>query len=117
MQMNLREWISELNAAVTERDIVSVMDAFVKQMRRGAALPEECMPRQAGNVDEIRRTASCLAELRLDSTTSPADREAYQNLLVLFSLAVDRIAVLEARGLLIPLGSGITPRLQPRPTF
>ena len=113
--MNLREWISELNAAVTERDIVAVMDAFVKQMRRSSALPEECMPKQAGNVDEIRSTAACLANLRVDPGADCADREAYQQLLVLFSLAVDRIAVLEARGLLIPLGTGFG--LHPRPSY
>jgi hypothetical protein len=113
--MNLREWISELNAATTERDIVSVMDAFVKQMRIGSAIPEECMPRSAGNASEIRRAAKCLAEMRIDAATGADARETHQDLLVLFSLAVDRINMLEARGLLIPLGP--MPRYHPRPAF
>ena len=114
--MNLREWISELNASTTERDIVAVMDAFVKQMRHVGDLPEQCMPREAGNAGEIRRTAKCLAELRVDTSADAGAREAYQQLLILFSLAVDRIAMLEARGLLVPLplpGRGY----QPRPAF
>lgn len=113
--MNLPEWVSELNAAVTERDIVAVMDAFVKQMRHGSALPEQCMPREAGNAGEIRRTAKCLAELRMDASADSATRDAYQQLLILFSLAVDRIAMLEARGLLVPLRP--TPNFVPRPAF
>ena len=115
--MNLREWISELNAATTERDIVTVMDAFVQQMRHVGELPEQCMPREAGNAGEIRRTAKCLAELRMEASASTSTREAYQNLLILFSLAVDRIAMLEARGLLVPLGPLPRPGYQPRPAF
>lgn len=113
--MNLREWISELNAATNERDIVAVMDAFVKQMRHVSSLPEQCLPHEAGNAGEIRRTAKCLAELRLDASADTGAREAYQNLLILFSLAVDRIGMLEARGLLIPLIP--RPGFQPRPAF
>lgn len=113
--MNLREWISELNASTTELDIVAVMDAFVKQLRHVSTLPEECMPRETGNTAEIRRTAKCLAELRIDASTSTADREAYQDLLILFSLAVDRIGMLEARGLLVPLRPAA--RFVPRPAF
>jgi hypothetical protein len=113
--MNLPEWISELNAATTERDIVTVMDAFVKQMRHVSALPEQCMPKDAGNTDEIRRTAKCLAELRIDANSGPGEREAYQQILILFSLAVDRIAMLEARGLLVPMRP--QPRFQPRPAY
>ena len=113
--MNLPEWISELNAATTERDIVTVMDAFVKQMRHVSALPEQCLPKEAGNTDEIRRTAKCLAELRIDASSGPGEREAYQQLLILFSLAVDRIAMLEARGLLVPMRP--QPMFQPRPAY
>jgi hypothetical protein len=113
--MNLPEWISELNAAVSERDIVAVMDAFVKQMRHVSTLPEQCLPREAGNAGEIRRTAKCLAELRIEAGADSGTREAYQHLLVLFSLAVDRIAMLEARGLLVPLRAA--PTFQPRPAF
>ena len=113
--MNLREWISELNSATTERDIVSVMDAFVKQMRHVSTLPEECMPREAGNAAEIRRTAKCLADTRIDAAADTNARAAYQDLLILFSLAVDRIAMLEARGLLVPFVP--RPGFQPRPAF
>ena len=113
--MNLPEWISELNAATNERDIVAVMDAFVKQMRIMSSLPEQCMPREAGNTDEIRRTARCLAEMRLDASADANAREGYRNLLILFSLAVDRIGMLEARGLLVPLIP--RPGYLPRPAF
>ena len=113
--MNLPEWISELNAATNERDIVAVMDSFVKQMRVMSTLPEPCMPREAGNADEIRRTARCLAEMRIDASADASDREAYQKLLILFSLAVDRIGMLEARGLLVPLIP--RPGYLPRPAF
>ena len=114
--MNLREWISELNAATSERDIVAVMDAFVKQMRHVGELPEECLPREAGNAGEIRRTAKCLAELRIDASAGPEARDTYQQLLILFSLAVDRIAMLETRGLLVPIAP-LRPPFQPRPAF
>ena len=113
--MNLREWISELNAATTEPDIVAVMDAFVKQMRHVGELPEQCLPHGAGSAAEIRRTAKCLADTRIDASAGAGAREAYQDLLILFSLAVDRINMLEARGLLVPF----VPRggFQPRPAF
>jgi len=108
--MQLREWISELNAASTECALVDVVGAFVKAMARDGTLPEHCLPDVPGNATEIRRTAAALARLQVSSCTGDDERGAYHQLLVLFSLASDRIAMLEARGLLVPTG-----RPQPAP--
>lgn len=102
--MLLREWISELNAACNERELVDVVGAFVAGMRREGRVPAQCLPELPGNAEEIRQSAAWLARLQVSSCTEDGDRIAYQQLLVLFSLAVDRIAMLEARGLLLPQG-------------
>lgn len=104
--MPLQEWVSELNAASTERDLVAVMGAFVRDARRKTRLPESCLPSEPASVAEIRKAAACLADLRIAPTADNGDRDAYQQLLILFSLAADRIAMLETRGLLVPLDSG-----------
>ena len=100
--MPLQQWISELNAATTELDIVRVVSGFLRQVRRTSGVPDQCLPDAPGTLAEIRRAASALTRCRFDST-APSDRDAYQQMLIFFSLAVDRIAMLEARGILLPL--------------
>ena len=104
--MPLQEWVSELNAAVTERDLVAVMGAFVRDARRKTRVPESCLPSEPASVAEIRKAAACLADLRIAPNAGNGDRDAYQQLLILFSLAADRIAMLETRGLLVALDPG-----------
>ena len=100
--MPLQKWITELNAATTELDIVRVVSRFVREVRRTSTVPDQCLPNPPGTLADIKRAASALTRCRLDSTAT-ADREAYQNLLIFFSIAVDRIDMLEARGILVPL--------------
>jgi hypothetical protein len=104
--MQLREWVAELNSATTERELVAVMGAFVRDARRRTRVPESCLPAEPASVAEIRKAASCLADLRIAPNADHGDRDAYQQLLVLFSLAADRIAMLETRGLLVALDPG-----------
>jgi hypothetical protein len=104
--MQLREWVSELNSAVTERELVSVMGAFVRDARSRTHVPESCLPAEPASVAEIRKAAACLADLRVTPGAENGDRDAYQQLLVLFSLAADRIAMLETRGLLVSFDPG-----------
>jgi len=104
--MQLREWMAQLNAATTERELVGVMGAFLRDARRRTRVPESCLPAEPASVAEIRKAASCLADLRIAPNVGHGDRDAYQQLLVLFSLAADRIAMLEPRGLLVALDPG-----------
>lgn len=104
--MQLREWVAELNSATTERELVAVMGAFVRDTRSRTRVPESCLPAEPASVAEIRKAASCLADLRIAPNAGHGDRDAYQQLLVLFSLAADRIAMLETRGLLVALDPG-----------
>ena len=99
--MPLHQWISELNAATTEVEIVGVVSGFVRQVRRTSSVPDQCLPLVPGNVAEIRRAAASLTSCRFDGDSR--DRESYQQLLVFLSLAVDRINMLEARGILLPI--------------
>ncbi|HYC36083.1 MAG TPA: hypothetical protein VEC19_06655 [Usitatibacter sp.] len=100
--MPLHQWIPELNAATTEEGIVGVVASYVKHVRKTSSVPQQCLPTAPDSVAGIRRAAAALAHCRFDST-DPVDREAYQQLLIFLSLAVDRIAMLEARGILLPL--------------
>lgn len=104
--MQLREWVAELNAATTERELVAVMGALVRDARRRTRVPESCLPAAPASVAEIRKAATCLADLRIAPNADNGDRDAYQQLLVLFSLAADRIGMLETRGLLVSLDAG-----------
>ena len=100
--MPLNQWIAELNAATTELDIVRVVSGFVRQVRRTSNVPDQCIPEAPRDLGSIRRAATALTRCRVDSQAA-ADREAYEQLLIFFSLAVDRIAMLETRGILMPL--------------
>jgi len=102
--MQLRDWICQLNTAVTERDLVVVVSAFFRQVRGTTAVPDECLPAEPGNAAEIRDAASWLSRLHLTSCVEERTREAFTQLATLFHLAAERVAVLEARGLLVPFG-------------
>ena len=100
--MQLGQWISELNAAVTERDLVAVMRAFFRQVVHTTTLPEHCLPAEPGNAAEIRRAASWLGALQLTDCANNGNGRAFEQLATLFRLAAERVTMLEARGMLIP---------------
>lgn len=100
--MDLRQWIAELNGATTERDLVAVTSAFLKEVRRVSSIPDDCLPEPPASAIEIRKAAAAITGRQLASCVDNENRETYQRLLILFSLAVDRINMLQARGLLVP---------------
>ena len=94
-----QKWITELNQAFTEERLVAVASGFLGEVRRSKEVPDECLPAEPGSAVEIRKAASALAHLRMSSNCSGGG-DKYQQLLILFSLAADRIAMLETRGIL-----------------
>ena len=110
--MPLREWMGALNGADSEADLARVMGDFVKQVRASSNLPPECLPSEPANAEDIRREAAFLTRLQFGSRVNNSDLDRYQQLMILFSLAVDRLSMLEGRGMI--------PRSRPgplRPSF
>jgi len=98
--MPLREWMGALNGAGSEEELARVMGDFVKQVRSASHLPGEYMPREPVNAEDIRREAEFLTRLQVPHGVANADLDFYQQLMILFSLAVDRLSMLEGRGII-----------------
>ena len=94
-----QKWITELNQAFTEERLVAVASGFLGEVRRSNEVPDECLPAEPRSAVDIRSAASALAHMRMASNCS-GGQDKYQQLLILFSLAADRIGMLEARGIL-----------------
>ena len=98
--MRLRESIEALNAADTEQALARLMSDFVGKVRRSSEIPEECMPVEPVTAEDIRIQAAHLTRLQCTSRVESKDIDLYQQLMILFSLAVDRLSMLEGRGII-----------------
>jgi hypothetical protein len=98
--MQLREWMGALSSADSAEGLARLMGDFVKKVRVASAIPEDCLPAEPQSADDIRAQAAYLTRLQCGQRIAPKDRDLYQQLMVLFSLAVDRLSMLEGRGII-----------------
>jgi hypothetical protein len=98
--MQLREWMGGLNRADSEESLARLVGDFVKKVRGASGIPEDCLPAEPANGDDIRAQAAHLTRLQCGDRIAPKDYDLYQQMMVLFSLAVDRLSMLETRGII-----------------
>ncbi|HUP28638.1 MAG TPA: hypothetical protein VM122_00590 [Usitatibacter sp.] len=100
--MQLREWMGALNRADSEESLARLVGDFVKKVRSSSDIPVDCLPAEPASGDDIRIQAAHLTRLHCGPRIAHKDHDLYQQMMVLFSLAVDRLSMLEGRGLIPP---------------
>lgn len=102
--MILQRWLQELRGAMSEQDVV----AFARgKLERASpeALPAAIAHHPVASGNDVREVAASLAALP-PSTSNGSD--LVQQLLLVFSLATDRLADLERRGMVARAPRGLT---------
>jgi hypothetical protein len=96
--MILQNWLDELRLAMSEQDVV----AFARAKRDRVAsqrLPAAVAAHPLRDGNDVREVAASLAAL---PPATSNDFDLMQQLLIVFSLAVDRLSDLERRGMVAP---------------
>ena len=98
--MQLREWVSALNRTDSEESLARLVSDFVRKVRGASGIPADCLPAEPASGDDIRTQAAYLTRMEYGQRIAPKDYDLYQQMMVLFSLAVDRLSMLETRGII-----------------
>jgi hypothetical protein len=92
--MILQKWLEELRTAHGEQEVVAFARAKLERVQRDR-LPEPIASHALASAEDVRTIAAMLA-----AVPQAASNDLLQQLLIVFSLATDRIAELERRGML-----------------
>jgi hypothetical protein len=93
--MILQRWLEELRGAMSEEDVVSFARGKLERAP-AQALPGPVADHPLRDANDVREVAAFLASLP-PSTSHESD--LLQQLLIVFSLAADRLSDLERRGM------------------
>jgi hypothetical protein len=102
--MILQRWLEELRGAMSEQDVV----AFARsKLDRASAdtLPGAIAQHPLRNANDVREVAASLAALPANTSNGS---DLLQQLLIVFSLATDRLSDLERRGMVVRSGRNAT---------
>src|SRR4051812_1858754 len=100
--MILQKWLEELRGALSEQDVVEFARSKLERARAGVLTPEiAASPLATGN--DVRELAA-----RLAAVPASASNDLLQQLLIVFSLATDRLSDLERRGMVVRAPRGVT---------
>jgi hypothetical protein len=109
--MILETWLKELQAAHTEEEVVSFARAQMARIRGTGRIAPDIEQHALDDGNDIRELAACLARVPWAPTDERSEADLDQHMLLLFSLATDRLSQLEGRGAVrrapqrsIPLG-------------
>jgi hypothetical protein len=103
--MILQNWLQELRGAMSEQDVVAFARSKLERAQ-SERLPASIAAHRLESGDDVREVAARLAALP-SSTSNDAD--LLQQLLIVFSLAADRLSDLERRGMVRRSERGVTP--------
>lgn len=97
--MILDTWLQQLRKAKTEQDVVTFAHAQLDRITATGPIPEALQGHVLMDGEDLRRMAASLARAQVNATETQEESEAVQQMLVLFSLATDRLNQLEGHGL------------------
>jgi hypothetical protein len=100
--MILQRWLEELRGAVSEQDVVDFARSKLERARAGA-LPADVTASPLATANDVRDIAA-----RLAAVPASASSDLLQQLLIVFSLAADRLSDLERRGMVVRVPRGAT---------
>jgi len=93
--MILQKWLEELRGALSEQDVVDFARSKLERARAGTLPPDiaECALATGNDVRELAA--------RLAAVPASASNDLLQQLLIVLSLAADRLSDLERRGMVV----------------
>jgi hypothetical protein len=100
--MILQKWLEELRGALSEQDVVDFARSKLERARSGA-LPADVTASPLATANDVRDIAA-----RLAAVPASASNDLLQQLLIVFSLAADRLSDLERRGMVVRVPRGAT---------
>jgi hypothetical protein len=95
--MVLQRWLEELRGATSEQDVVAFAQSKLERAS-AEALPGSIPRQRVASANDVREIAASLAAL---PAAASKGSDLAQQLLLVFSLATDRLADLERRGMVV----------------
>jgi hypothetical protein len=97
--MILDKWLEQLRKAKSEADVVRFARAHLDRLAVSGPVPEALRNPVLMDGEDVRRMATSLARAQARPTQTREDADLLQQMLILFSLATDRLNQLEGYGL------------------
>lgn len=97
--MILDNWLEQLRKAKTEEAVVGFAQAHFERITATGKMPEVLVGQALSDGEDLRRMAASLTRAQVHASDSPAETDVVQQILILFSLATDRLNQLEGHGL------------------
>ncbi len=97
--MVLSGWLKELREATSVDEVVAFASEHLERVKAKGQLPLFVADRVVGGPDDVREIASELAHRPFMYNAPGYENVVDQQLLILFSLATDRLSQLEGRGI------------------
>lgn len=97
--MILDMWLEQLRKAKTEEDVVTFAHAQLDRIIATGPVPEALQGRVLMDGEDLRRMAANLTRDKIRAAETQEETDVEQQMLILFSLATDRLNQLEGHGL------------------
>jgi hypothetical protein len=97
--MILDSWLEQLRKAKTELEVVAFAHAQLDRITATGHIPEALQGHVLMDGDDLRRMATSLTKAQVKPTDTREEMDLVQQMLILFSLATDRLNQLEGHGL------------------
>jgi hypothetical protein len=97
--MILDTWLEQLRKAKTEQDVVAFAHAQLDRITATGPIPQALQGHVLMDGEDLRRMAASLTRGNAGASETYEETDVVQQMLVLFSLATDRLNQLEGHGL------------------
>jgi hypothetical protein len=97
--MILDTWLEQLRKAKTEQDVVTFAQAQLDRITAAGPIPRALQGHVLMDGEDLRRMAASLTRGQIEAAATRQETDVVQQMLVLFSLATDRLNQLEGHGL------------------
>jgi hypothetical protein len=97
--MILDTWLEQLRRAKTEEDVVTFAHAQLDRITATGPIPRALQAYVLLDGEDLRRMAAALTRGEAGGTETREETDVVQQMLILFSLATDRLNQLEGHGL------------------
>jgi hypothetical protein len=94
----LQAWLEQLRAAKTEQEVVAFARSHLERVKATGHVPEPLEGRAVDDGNDVRAIASTLARAPSTRGDPRVEADLFQQMLILFSLATDRLSQLTAQG-------------------